>query len=126
MGDDVEIIGDKAFQNCTGIKDIKIPAKVNLIGNQAFDNCERLRKVTALGDTPPSISSSSFPNRANQTLYVNKGCKSAYEDADYWWEFKEIIEQGDSQESIKGDMNNDGEVNVTDVMMLVDIILKKQ
>jgi hypothetical protein len=43
-------------------------------------------------DTPLSINEECFSNRANATLYVPMGSKSAYEAADYWKEFKEIIE----------------------------------
>ena len=42
-------------------------------------------------ETPVTISSEVFPNRANATLYVPAGCKPAYEAAAYWGEFGEII-----------------------------------
>ena len=69
------------------------------------------------------MESNTFPNRSNQTLYVPKGCKSLYKDADYWWEFKEIIEEGASQIGSKFDVNNDGEINITDALIIIDIIL---
>ena len=43
-------------------------------------------------ETPVNIGSSTFSNRANATLYVPYGCKAAYEAADCWKEFKEIVE----------------------------------
>jgi len=43
-------------------------------------------------ETPISIGSYTFSNCANATLYVPQGSKAAYEGADYWKEFKEIIE----------------------------------
>jgi len=43
-------------------------------------------------ETPISIESYTFSNRANATLYVPLDSKAAYEEADYWKEFKEIIE----------------------------------
>ena len=42
--------------------------------------------------TPVSINSDCFSNRANATLYVPVGSKAAYEAANYWNEFKEIVE----------------------------------
>lgn len=42
--------------------------------------------------TPLTIERYTFSNRANATLYVPYGSKAAYEAADYWKEFKEIIE----------------------------------
>ena len=45
--------------------------------------------------TPLFINSSTFSNRTSATLYVPNGSKRAYETADYWKEFKEIIEMSD-------------------------------
>lgn len=42
--------------------------------------------------TPIAITDDEFSNKANATLYVPYGCKAAYEAADYWKEFKEIVE----------------------------------
>ena len=43
-----------------------------------------------------SISSYTFTNRWDATLYVPIGSKTAYEAANYWKEFKEIVEEGTS------------------------------
>ena len=43
---------------------------------------------------PLSIGSMTFSNRQKTTLYVPMGTKAAYETANYWKEFKEIIEVG--------------------------------
>ena len=46
--------------------------------------------------TPVVITQDVFTNRANATLYVPKGSKRTYEAADYWKEFKEIVEIGET------------------------------
>jgi hypothetical protein len=56
-------------------------------------------------ETPVSIASYTFSNRANATLYVPYGCKASYEKADYWKEFKEIVELGQSTGRINFDEN---------------------
>ena len=38
------------------------------------------------------IEDSVFTNRTNATLYVPAGCRNAYAAAEYWMEFKEIVE----------------------------------
>ena len=48
--------------------------------------------VTIENETPLPIDGSTFSNRANATLYVPIGSKASYEAADYWKEFKEIVE----------------------------------
>ena len=87
----VTAIGNNAFCNST-ITSIVIPNSVDTISNGAFAYCNSLTSVTVYIETPLIISSTTFTNRANATLYVPAGCKAAYEAADYWKEFKEIIE----------------------------------
>ena len=113
--DGVTIIGSGAFSKCSSLKSVNIPESVTTIEHNAFSNCSSLTsvfipyKVTDLQwslfygctsltsvtvdiDTPLSIYHSTFPNRANATLTVPYGCKGAYSKADYWSEFKEIVE----------------------------------
>ncbi len=39
-------IGNNAFQNCSKLKKLHIPASVNYIGDNAFSNCTRLTELT--------------------------------------------------------------------------------
>lgn len=57
-----------------------------------FENCPKLTSVTVDITEPREIIDETFTNRANATLYVPKGCKSKYQSADYWKEFKNIME----------------------------------
>ena len=88
----VTSIGNQAFTYCHDLMSIKIPSGVTSIGEKAFWGCPSLTSVTMLRDNPVGISSNVFPYRANATLYVPVGSKTAYEAADYWKEFKEIVE----------------------------------
>jgi hypothetical protein len=65
---------------------------VTSIGDRAFRDCSALTSVTALNPNPVAITEYVFTNRRNATLYVPKGSKTAYQAADYWKEFKEIVE----------------------------------
>ena len=85
-------IGRDAFSDCHKLTSITLPSSVTNIEKNAFGNCENLRKVIVEGKKPTKIDPTSFPDRANQVLYVPQGCKSAYENAKYWCEFKEIKE----------------------------------
>ena len=88
----VASIGEAAFYGCSGLTSIDIPNSVTSIGDGAFDKCSNLTSVTALNPTPVAITNYVFTNRTNATLYVPKGSKDAYKAADYWKEFKEIVE----------------------------------
>ena len=87
----VNSIGDYAFSGC-GLISITIPIGIKSIGERAFSGCGNLNSVTVKNDSPISIQENVFSNRTNATLYVPVGCKAAYEAANYWKEFKEIVE----------------------------------
>ena len=89
---DVRSIGESAFYSCSGLTSITIGNNVTSIGDYAFFNCSGLTSVTVLNTTPVAITKDVFTNRTNATLYVPQGSKEAYLEADYWKEFKEIIE----------------------------------
>ncbi|MBR3479481.1 MAG: leucine-rich repeat protein [Prevotella sp.] len=88
----ITTIEKDAFSCCTSLKAITLPASISEIGDRAFVRCDALTSVRCYMETPPAIDKDAFTNRANATLYVPKGCKAAYEAADYWKEFKVIKE----------------------------------
>ena len=89
--DSVIRIGDSAFTERTDITSIEIPNSVRSIGEYAFYYCDSLTKITCLATNPPTIGSYSFTNYSAE-LYVPAGCKSAYESAEYWCKFSNILE----------------------------------
>ena len=89
--DDITAINNYAFYGCESLESIAIPNSVTAIANYAFSGCNNLTVVTVEATEPIEITSHVFPNRANSTLYVPTGCQTAYEAADYWKEFGNII-----------------------------------
>ena len=87
----VTSIGDGAFYR-TKLNSVILPSGVTSIGANAFKDCSSLRNVVCLMTTPAAIQSSTFPNRTNQTLYIPEGCAPNYVVANYWKEFKYILE----------------------------------
>ena len=91
----VTSIGYDAFYNCSGLTSVTIPNSVTSIGEYAFDGCNALSSVIVGAATPLNITSYTFSNRANATLYVPIGSKTAYQAANYWKNFGEIVEVGE-------------------------------
>lgn len=46
LPEDLEIIGDDAFEYCTGLEKLVLPDKVRIIGKYAFMSCQSLKEVT--------------------------------------------------------------------------------
>jgi len=90
----VTLIGDGAFVRCIGLTSIDIPNSVIVIGQEAFYNCTGLTSVTVEWTNPLAIESSIFENvdKSACTLYVPAGTKEAYENAEGWKEFENIVE----------------------------------
>ena len=91
----VTSIGEQAFDGCH-LTAVRIPNSVTTIGTNAFYSCGYLTSVKVEKETPISIEQYTFSNCGNATLYVPAGSKAAYEAANYWKEFKEIVEMPES------------------------------
>ncbi len=88
----VTSIANAAFSGCSGLESVSIPSSVTSIGGRAFNGCNNLTSVYCYVTTPLSINESCFTNRTNATLYVPEGTKKAYDVANYWNEFNNIVE----------------------------------
>ena len=118
----VTSIGKSAFAYCSGLTSVTIPNSVTSIGEGAFRGCSGLTRVTVQSETPIYITANVFSNKDKAILMVPKGCVPAYKAADYWKEFKTILEISTdditfSDEKVKAicvtnwDIDKDGELN---------------
>ena len=97
-----------------------LPLSVARIDADAFNGCINQVKVKVGFSSPISITSNVFTNRRNAFLIVPVGCKTAFENAAYWKEFKGVFED---KEYEMGDVNHDGIVSIDDVTQLIDMLL---
>lgn len=102
--------------SCGDLRSVVLPAELTTIGHQSFDYCDSLKTVKVGMTVPPAITQRTFNSRTYATLYVPKGCREAYLAADYWKEFKQIVEFCD------GDVNGDAQLDVADITLLVNIV----
>lgn len=86
----VTTIEASAFRSYTALTAINIPAGVTSIGAYAFEECTSLTSVTVNAETPITITSDVFSNRANATLYVPYGTKSQYRTTADWSSFSNM------------------------------------
>lgn len=122
----VTSIGDGAFQSCTKLDSVKIGAKVATIGANAFSGCSKLSKITAYRLTPAALGLNVFSGVNTQTCVLRileSADESAYFSAAQWGSFLHV-EKLDVTDKM-GDSNEDGTINITDVINVINYILEK-
>ena len=96
IGNSVTSIGYQAFAFCTGLTSVTIGNSVTSIGDHAFTDCSGLTSVTNFANTPQEIEWQVFynVNKSTCVLYVPAGSISAYQSADQWKSFADILPIG--------------------------------
>ena len=98
--DSVTTIGNYAFLYCTSLTSVTIPDSVTTIRYAAFSYCTSLTSVYCKATTPPSLGDSAFKYYSNGvsinigcSIYVPRGCGSAYKSATNWSDYAaDIVE----------------------------------
>lgn len=85
-------IGWAAFYNCRSLSSVTIPEGIKEILSSTFSYCEALTEVICKSSIPAVVSGDAFTYTPYKTLYVPKGSKEAYANADGWKWFEDIIE----------------------------------
>ncbi len=90
----VTTIGYNAFGSCMRLASVTIPNSVRSIGDMAFSQCMDITEIYAISETPATLDYYTFSmtDISSATLYVPVGSKEAYQAADYWKEFGNIVE----------------------------------
>lgn len=128
----VEVIMSEAFMGNDKLRVVSIPETIKEIGESAFAGCTNLADIYCYVENPidltgsvncrtrnGSIASQVFAGVDKEAcvLWVPESCASAYRNAEGWCEFKQI------KELKRGDVNDDGKLDVDDIKAVVDYIL---
>ena len=89
----VTLIDGLAFCGCTGITSITIPNSITSIRDRAFDGCSGLTEVYCYAENVPDTYANAFENvdLSNATLYVPAASIEAYQAAEPWSQFGNIM-----------------------------------
>lgn len=106
------------YSNCSSLTSVTLGSGVTYIGNYAFYSCG-ITFVKMGNAVPIEIKAETFTNCMGAILQVPTGSKAAYQSADYWKEFKRIVE-----DIVEGDVNVDEQVNVVDVVDIARFVVE--
>ncbi|MCD7973230.1 MAG: leucine-rich repeat domain-containing protein [Candidatus Azobacteroides sp.] len=88
----VESITQRSFYNNKNLVSIVLPTSVTSIEESAFLRCSSLDNIKVLWEEPILLRFPICDSEDQYTLIVPSGTKELYQQADYWKDFKEIIE----------------------------------
>ena len=128
----LEIIGNRAFAECSNLESLVIPSTVKDFGWGIINSDDKLTSVTSRIFNPFVVQKTTFlyedrwdedsqenvytPSPA--TLYVHPGKKYTYQNTSGWKEFQNIEEL-----VVSGDANGDGDVDNQDLDIVVRYIM---
>lgn len=115
----VTTIGDYAFYNTTRLSVVELPATLTWMGAYAMAGMTGMTALTSNAVDVPALGENVWAGVKQRSipLTVPAESKELYQSADQWKEF--LFEK----KWLRGDVNNDGEVNIADINTLIDIIL---
>ena len=82
----IEVVGDRAFQDCAQLASIIFPSCVTRIGKQSFLGTTSLQFIRCESTTIPTLGEDAFPNKS-VPLYVPEESLKLYQGANGWCEF---------------------------------------
>ncbi len=91
-------MGSYAFENCSSLTGLVLPSSLTAIGESCFSGCTNLSEIVSKSTTPIDLTSStdvfSDVDKDNCKLTIPAGSKNAYQFADQWSDFVNIVEKG--------------------------------
>lgn len=124
LTDGVTDLPESAFEGCSELEKVTLPSGLKSIGNAAFKNCTRMGDLYAKMAKPFAIDASVFSGVQQHgycDLHVPQGSKVRYAAMEVWKEFTIITEDAGSAPK-RGDVNEDGDVTIADVVAVLNIM----
>ncbi len=89
----VKRLSSKAFYDCQNLETLIIPESIQSVDTFAIAECANLKYIFCLNEEPLSFSVEPFSGDyiSDCTLFVPENSIEAYQQAEYWKEFKQVL-----------------------------------
>lgn len=127
-----ELVDTLTFYCCSSLTSVVLPHSVNKVCWGAFEHLPAMRDLYCFAETPPVAEKDAFSLADQQqvTLHVPAGALASYRESPVWSEFSHVIPLGDEdylkQDYRRGDINDDGTIDIEDVNMLRRLIVRQR
>ena len=91
VGNGVTSVGEDAFAGCLTLQSITLGEAVEFIGKRAFNDCDGLVGMICRAQTPPTVEYLKFPEEL--TIYVPQKCTKTYKKAMGWSNYAKHIKR---------------------------------
>lgn len=126
IGNYVITLANDAFSNCEALTTVTLGSGVRSIGNRVFAGCNSLETINCKPAVPPTVGNGCFGTAImnNAILNVYPAVLESYQDAIVWKLFAHI-QGSEGIDPAVGDVDGDGEVGISDVSSLIDLLLNQ-
>lgn len=111
------VIPEGMFYNCTGLKKITIPEGVTVMEHDALESCRNLEQVS-LPKSLTTVKHYVFSGCDALSTVLYNGTEDQWREIDIWWSTNSKLEQANLYFRHFGDVNLDGTVDITDLVLL--------
>ncbi len=124
-----ESVNDMTFYCCASLTSLVLPHRIRTIQSTAMQHLPSLTDLYCFASEPPvaEVGAFSLADQQKCTLHVPRETIGKYREAPVWCDFCEIVPLQDSeyeeQGYLRGDINDDGEVDGRDLALLRLIIV---
>ncbi len=89
----VAVVDENAFQNCSKMTALTLPSGILTIREDAFRKCDALKDLTLMATEPPHLNDEAFekPAYSSVSIHVPAEALAAYQKADVWKQFSNIL-----------------------------------
>lgn len=124
-----ELLDSLTFYCCASLTSLVLPHRIRTICQGALEHLPSMTDLYCFASVPPVLEQGAFTLADQQkcTLHVPRETLHLYQEQPVWSDFCQIVALGDedykAQDYQKGDINDDGKVDATDLALLQRIIV---